>query len=139
MLDGRSHADALQRTLPSEVIYDIAGKGYTRLRAGVGRDDGERKDDISPGVRFFVFKDKPDPERLVRVDSSTPVPPLPRAVGKEQLVSNLFQYMLGRPPSASERKLSTATLSASGGKIKAEVWADPIWAIAMQPEFQLIY
>jgi hypothetical protein len=138
-LDGRAHADALQSTLPSEVIYDIAGKGFTRLRAAVGLDDACRKDDISPGVRFFVFQDKPDPERLVRVDASTPVPPLPRAVGKEQLVSNLFQYMLGRQPSAGERRLATATLSASGGKIKAEGLADLLWAIAMQPEFQLIY
>jgi len=76
---------------------------------------------------------------LVRVDSSTAVPPLPRAVGKEQLVSTLFQYMLGRPPSAGERRLAVATLSASGGKVKAEGLADLLWAIAMQPEFQLIY
>src|SRR5216684_3829161 len=46
-LDGRTHADALQTTLPSEVIYDMAGRGYTRLRATVGLDDACRKDDIS--------------------------------------------------------------------------------------------
>ncbi len=138
-LGERTHVDALQTTLPSELIYDIHGVGYTRLRATVGLDDACRKDDISPGVRFFVFKDKPDPERLVRVDSITPVPPLPLAVAKEQLISNLFQYMLGRPPSRGERRLATATLSGSGVKIKSEGLADLLWAIAMQPEFQLIY
>src|SRR5260370_12605238 len=92
-LDGRTHADALQTTLPSEVIYDMAGRGYTRLRATVGLDDACRKDDISPGLRVFVFKDKPDPERLVRVDSSTPVPPLPRAVRSEEHTSELHSHL----------------------------------------------
>jgi hypothetical protein len=138
-LDGRAHVDALQTTVPSEVIYDVAGKGYTRLRATVGLDDACRKDDISPGVRFFVFKDKPDPERLVRVDSRTPVPSLARMSTKEQLVSTVFQYMLGRPPAAGERKLAIASLSEGDVKINAEGLADLLWAIATQPEFQLIY
>jgi len=138
-LEERTHADALRTTLPSELIYDIAGTGYTRLRATVGLDDACRKDDISPGVRFFVFKDKPDPERLVRLDPATPVPALPRVFAKEQLVSTLFQYMLGRAPSAGERRLSAAMLANGGAKIKAEGLADLLWAIAMQPEFQLIY
>jgi mono/diheme cytochrome c family protein len=133
-----THIDAMRTTLASELIYDIAGTGYTRLRATVGLDNACRKDDISPGVRFFVFKDKPDPERLVRVDSTTPVPLLTRGVGKEQLVSTLFQYMLGRLPTAAERKLATATLE-GGDKIKPEGLTDLLWAIVMQPEFQLIY
>jgi len=138
-LEGREHADALRTALPSELIYDMPSAGYTRLRATVGLDDACRKDDISPGVRFFVFKDKPDREQLVRVAQGTPAPPLPRAVGRDQLVSNLFQYMLGRLPSAGERKLANVTLSGNGSKIKAEGLADVLWAIAMQPEFQLIY
>lgn len=138
-LEGREHADALRTTLPSELIYDMPGTGYMRLRATVGLDDACRKDDISPGVRFFVFKDKPDREQLLRVEQGTPAPPLPRAGGKDQLVPNLFQYMLGRSPSAGERKLANVTLSENGGKIKAEGLADLLWAIAMQPEFQLIY
>jgi mono/diheme cytochrome c family protein len=138
-LDERTHVDALRITLPSELIYDISGAGFTRLRATVGLDDACRKDDISPGVRFFVFKDKPDPERLVRMNAGMPVPPLPRIFAKEQLVPVLFQYMLGRLPSAGERKLAAATLTEGGSKIKTEGLADLLWAIAMQPEFQLIY
>jgi hypothetical protein len=138
-LDGRTHADAMRTMLPSELIYDITGAGYTRLRVTAGLDDACRKDDISPGVRFFVFKDKPDRERLVRVYPATPVPQLPHIFAKEQLVSTLFRYMLSRPPSAAERKLATATLSEGGVKIKAEGLADLLWAMVMQPEFQLIY
>ncbi|HEY6391273.1 MAG TPA: DUF1549 domain-containing protein [Bryobacteraceae bacterium] len=137
-LDERTHADALRTTLPSELIYDISGAGFTRLRATVGLDDACRKDDISPGVRFFVFKDKPDPERLVRLVPGTPVP-LPRILAKEQLVSTLFRYMLGRAPSANERRLAAAALAETGGKINADGLADLLWSIAMQPEFQLIY
>jgi mono/diheme cytochrome c family protein len=138
-LGEHTHVDAMRTTLPSELIYDVAGHAYARLRATVGLDNACRKDDISPGVRFFVFKDKPDPERLVRLDPSTPVPPLPRIFAKEQLVSTLFQYMLGRTPTAEERRLAATTLAAGGVKIKAEGLADLLWAIAMQPEFQLIY
>jgi mono/diheme cytochrome c family protein len=138
-VEERTHVDALRTTLPSEVIYDIRGSGYTRMRATVGLDDSCRKDDISPGVRFFVFKEKPDPERLVRMDPSAPVEPLPRVAGKSQLVSTLFQYMLGRPATAAERRLATGALTEAGAKIKADSLADLLWALAMQPEFQLIY
>jgi hypothetical protein len=138
-VEERTHVDALRVTLPSEVIYDIRGAGYSKLRAMVGLDDSCRKDDISPGVRFFVFKEKPDPERLVRMDTGAPVRPLPRVVGKSQMVSTLFQYMLGRPATAAERRQATGALTGAGAKINADNLADLLWAFAMQPEFQLIY
>ena len=43
---------------------DIEGKGFTRFRARAMIDDKSRTSDISPAVRFFVFNEKPDPDRL---------------------------------------------------------------------------
>jgi Protein of unknown function (DUF1549)/Protein of unknown function (DUF1553)/Planctomycete cytochrome C len=139
IVDKREHVDALRTTLSSELIYDIRGAGYIRMRAKVALDDSCRKDDISPSVRFFVFKEKPDPEQLVRLDPGTPVEPLPHIVKKDQLVFTLFQYMLGRPPSSTESRIASGALAETGSKITAESLADLLWAIAMQPEFQLIY
>ena len=131
------HRDSLTATLPSELVYDIAGKGYTRLRAFVGLEDQCLQNDISPSVRFFVFQEKPDFERLIQVEGGTPVPAMKEKLGREELISEIFQYMLGRGPSIEERRLARVALGS--GTIKAEGLADLLWAVAMQPEFQLIY
>ena len=133
------HRDALITALPSELVYDIAGKGFTRLRAFVGLEDQCLQNDITPGVRFFVFQEKPDLDRLVQVEPGTPVPPVQGKLTKEQLISTVFEYMLGRRPSLEERKLANAALGANSARIKSVGLADLLWGIAMQPEFQLIY
>jgi hypothetical protein len=137
-LAGAKHAGALRTALPSEVVYDIAGKGYTRLRAIAGVADECIQDDISPRVRFFVFDRKPDPDSLVKVEPGTPAPPVRIPRNPDGLAAAIFEYMIGRPPSATERDLALATLAPSG-RVTAEGLADLLWAAAMQPEFQFIY
>ena len=129
---GEPRRDALVTPMPAELVYDIAGKGYTRFQAIVGFDDQCLQNDIGPAVRFFVFKDTPDPERLVRVQSAMPVTP-PSAKGR--LIPIVFEYMLGREPSAQEQKFAGEMLATD----RAKGLADLLWAIAMQPEFQFIY
>ena len=137
---GEVRTDVLITPLPTELVYDIAGKGYTRFRAIVSFDDQCLQNDIGPAVRFFVFKEKPDPERLVRVEPGMPVaPPLSKPFTESQLVSTVFEYMLGRAPSQQEHKLAVETLASNQKSIKPEGLADFLWAVAMQPEFQLIY
>ena len=138
---GDVHANVLIAHLPStELVYDIAGLGYTRFKATVGFDDQCLQNDIGPGVRFFVFQEKPDPERLVRVDPAMPVtPPLAAPFSDSELISTVFQYMLDRSPSARENKLAAETLAANENRTRAQGLADLLWAVAMQPEFQLIY
>jgi hypothetical protein len=159
---GEIRRDAMLTSLPAELTYDIAGKGYTRFRAIVGFDDQCLQNDIGPAVRFFVFNAAPDLERLVRVEPAMPVtPPLsapfdpslnppanpslnPPAnpsrnppANKDRVISTVFEFMLGRSPSRQEKTLAERMLG--GDQVKAEGLADLLWAIAMQPEFQLIY
>jgi hypothetical protein len=135
---GEARQDAIATEFPAELIYEIKGKGYTRFRAIAGFDDQSLHNDIGPSARFFVFKEKPDLERLVRVRPAMPVGPPPVAsLTKDRLISTVFEYMLGRQPSRKEQHLAAKTLGA--GPLKPEALADLLWAIAMQPEFQLVY
>jgi hypothetical protein len=128
--------DALATPLPSELVYDIGGRGYSRFHAIVGLEERCLQNDIGPSVRFFVFKETPDSERLVRVDPAMPVtPPLVPPFTSDRVVSTVFEYMLGRQPSAQERKLASEMLGAD----RVKGLADLLWAIAMQAEFQFIY
>ncbi len=137
-INGQPHPDALLVTLPTDLVYNLRGAGYTRLRATVGLDDPCRQDDISPAVRFFVFKEKPDMQRLVQVSPAVPAPTLQAPRAKSELVASIFQYMLDRAPSRQEQKLAAEALG-PGREIKPEGLADLLWSVAMQPEFQLIY
>jgi uncharacterized protein DUF1549/uncharacterized protein DUF1553/cytochrome c len=128
--------DALATPLPSELVYDIGGREYTRFRAIVGLEDRCLQNDIGPSVRFFVFQETPDPERLVRVDPGMPVtPPLSGPFTNDRVIATVFEFMVGRQPSAQERKLASEMLGAD----RVKGLADLLWAIAMQAEFQFIY
>ena len=50
------------------MVWNIAGKGFTRFRAQAAIDERSRKSDIGPAVRFFVFTEKPNPDRLIRLE-----------------------------------------------------------------------
>ncbi len=135
---GEPRRDAILTAFPAELIYDIKGKGYTRFRAIVGFDDQSLRNDIGPAARFFVFKETPDLERLVRVQGAMPVePPLSAPYTRERVISTVFEFMLNRQPSRQERQLAAKMLG--DGQVKPEGLADLLWAIAMQPEFQLVY
>ena len=67
--------DGVRVKNPSVVVYDIAGKGFTRFRGVVGLENpkSEIGSTLNPAVRFFVFDTEPNMERLV------PPAPVPAA------------------------------------------------------------
>jgi uncharacterized protein DUF1549/uncharacterized protein DUF1553 len=139
---GDALQDALTGSVPSELVFDLTGKGFTKLHVMFGLDDSCLQNDISPAVRFFVFREKPDTDRLVKVAPETPVPsPLTAPLTGDSLVTAIFETMLSRKPSTQERTLALSAVSAQGApsRMSADGVADLLWSIAMQPEFQLIY
>ena len=128
---------------PSVVVYDIAGKGFTTLRGVIGLEN--RASDIgatlNPQLRFFVFDAAPNLERLVPPAADPPLPRAPPQTTTAETIDRVFRHALGRAPSAAERRLAEDALRdpARPGKPSAEGLADLLWAIAMKPEFQLIY
>jgi hypothetical protein len=125
-------ADGLRATAPSTVVYDISGRGFTRIRGTVGLEKSCMRSDISPAVRFFVFDNAPDPERLVEVSPETPIAPVPHY---GDLIERIFLQALGRLPTPAERGLANAALA----KQPVDGLADLLWSVAMLPEFQLIH
>jgi hypothetical protein len=54
----------------------------------------------------------------------------------EKLIQIIFTSALGRPPTPDEFRLASAVV---GAEAKKEAVEDVLWAVAMLPEFQLIY
>ncbi|MEP6916356.1 MAG: DUF1549 domain-containing protein [Acidobacteriota bacterium] len=128
---------------PSVLVYDIAGKGFTRLRGIVGLENRQSEigSTLNPQVRFFVFDAAPNMEHLV---PPAPEPPLPRAAALTdipQAIDRVFWQGLGRAPSPAERQVAEEALRdpAGGPRPSAAGLADLLWAVTMKPEFQLIY
>ena len=134
-MKGAAFDSGIRTALTSEIVYDIAGRGFTRLQASAGLEQACLQSDISPSVRFFVFNTKPDFERLVKVAPELPVPALTGATSRDQMIDRVFTFSLGRTPTARERTLAAAYLT---DPISPDGLADLIWSVAMLPEFQLI-
>ena len=128
---------------PSQVVYDISGKGFTRFRgnADVENARAEIGSTLNPQLRFFVFDAEPNPDRLVPPAPETPFPPPASVAGIPGLVDRVFRHALGRAPTAAERQNAEAALvdPARPGRPSPEGLADLLWAVLMKPEFQLIF
>jgi hypothetical protein len=133
----KSFSGGLRAKTPSELIFNIKGKGYTRLQAEVGVEAAGLANDINPHIRFFVFKDKPDLEELVKAGAETPVPQPAGPFSVDSLTTRVYRHALARDATPRERLLARELL-ASKGTISADGLADLLWCIAMLPEFQLI-
>jgi Protein of unknown function (DUF1549)/Protein of unknown function (DUF1553)/Planctomycete cytochrome C len=121
----------------SLILYPIEGLGLKRLTGAVGIDDGARSSDINPNVRFFVFSEKPDLERLLRVSGDPPTP-LPKPTRDPKvLIDQLFWQALSRKP--NPREVTTAMkLLIKGGQVAPGGLEDLIWSLIMHPEFQYV-
>jgi hypothetical protein len=135
-----ARGDAVRVNTPSRVVYDISGKGFTRLRGGVVLERRSFRSDIQPKIRFFVFEDEPNMERLVTVAPDAPVPGPPQLKTSSEMVDHIFWYTLERAPSARERRTAENALRdpAHPTQPSAGGLADLLWAVLMTPEFQLI-
>jgi hypothetical protein len=135
--EGAVHEGALITPVGSLIMYPIEGLGLTRLTGEVGIDDGARSSDINPRVRFFIFTEKPDRERLLRVSGEPPTPvPAPERDARK-LVERLYRQALSRGPNEQEMKIARELL-ANGGKVTAGGLEDLIWSLIMHPEFQYV-
>jgi hypothetical protein len=122
--------------VPSEIIYDIAGKAFARFRATVGVDEKSQLNEISPRVRFFVFTEEPDRHQLVRVAPGTPAITGTLEHGQATaLVTSLYRQALYREPSAQEIGVGVEFLSP---RVTPEGLEDLLWSIFLSPEFQYI-
>jgi hypothetical protein len=124
--------DGLRVKTPSILVFDIGGKGFTRLRGSVGIENKEVTSDLNPRVRFFVFDREPTMDRLLPAAPETPLPGVVVKTAREA-VDRVYWYALGRAPSAEER----AAAEKSAGT--PEGLADLLWAVVMKPEFQYVY
>ena len=123
------------------LVYDIAGKGFTRFYGIAGMENKVITSDLAPKIRFMIFDQKPDMERLTPVTAGSPVPQPPALKTSTAVVDRVFHYALGRAPSAKERDAAQSALfdPAHPDQVSAEGLADLLWAVLMKPEFQLIY
>ena len=127
----------------SRLVYEIAGKGFTRLRGGVDVDN-DRADigsTLNPALRFFIFDTEPNMDRLLPPLPDLPMPAAAPVTTVRATVDHIFWSALGRAPSAAERKTAEAAIDdpARPGKPSPAAVADLLWAVLMKPEFQLIY
>jgi hypothetical protein len=132
--------DAIVAKVPSELVYNIAGKGYTRFRASVGADKNCLSSDINPRIRFYVFSAKPDRARLMHVTGQPPVPPPAVNSNAEELISNIYLQALSRDPSEAERQAAREFLIGkdSSRKVLADGLEDLLWSVFLLPEFQFV-
>jgi hypothetical protein len=127
---------------PSVLVYDIAGKGFTRMRGIIGLENAPSDigSTLNPQVRFYVFDAEPNMERLIPPAPGPPLPPPAPVASVTEAVDRVFWHLLGRAPSAVERRLAEESLrSPDGPRPTAAALADLIWAVTMKPEFQFVY
>ena len=133
-------ANAVRVKFPSVVIYDIAGKEFTRFRGAPSLENIQYNQGEAVTARFFVFDQQPSMDRLVPPVPGTPLPAQPVLKTVPETVDYVYWYALGRAPSPGERQIANAALSdpAHPGRPPADGLADLMWAIFMTPEFQFI-
>lgn len=140
---GAAPGDGVRVKNPSVLVYDIAGKGFTRFRGVVGLENpkSEIGSTLNPQIRFFVFDAAPNMERLIPPAPGTPLPPRAVITTAAEAIDRVFWHLLGRAPTAAERRAASEALRdpAGGTRPSAQGLADLLWAVMMKPEFQLIY
>jgi hypothetical protein len=128
---------------PSVLVYDIAGRGFTKFRGTIGIENpaSDIGSTLNPQVRFFVFDAEPDMDRLLPPAPGAPLPAAALPPGASGLIDRVFRQALGRVPSEPERRAAEEALKDPSGSPKpyAPGLADLLWAVFMKPEFQLIY
>jgi hypothetical protein len=135
--------DGVRVRNPSVLVYDIAGRGFTRFRGVMGLENkkSEIGATLDPQLRFFIFDAEPDMERLLPPRPGPPPVTPPVVATRQEAIDRAFWHLLGRAPSAAERQAADATLTdpSRGDRPSPTGLADLLWALTMKPEFQLIY
>jgi mono/diheme cytochrome c family protein len=133
-------ASAVRVKFPSVLIYDIAGKGFTRFTGLPSLENVPLVQGETVAARFFIFDQKPSMDLLAPPDPETPLPPLPVVKTISEAIDRVYWYLLGRAPSPAERQIASDGLRdpSQPGRPSADGLADLMWAVLMSPEFQFI-
>ncbi len=138
-----AQVQALRVTNPSTLTYDIAGRGFTRLRGTLWIENpvADVGSILDPQLRFYVFSSEPNMDRLRPPVPGRPLPLAPPIGSATAVVDRVFRYLLGRAPSPAERQAAENAVQAPQrpGHPSPEGLAELLWAVLMMPEFQFIY
>ena len=129
---GQERREALIASVPGRIVYEIAGKGYTKFRSSVGLDESGLRPEITAKVRFFVFTEEPDRDELVRATGDPPAAWRGQHRG-EPLLRSIFRYAVSREPSQSEMADAKELVGQ-----EAEGMEDLLWILFLSPEFQFL-
>jgi hypothetical protein len=121
----------------TRLVVPIGGLGYVRMRGRVALDDRSTSDDIEGAVRFFVFGEQPDRERLVRVSGPPPAPAPPPLGSVDEAGERLYLQLLARKPNPAEARIVKNYFA--GGKLAPAALEDLLWSLLLHPEFQYLY
>ncbi len=135
--DKVKHERSIIAPVGSLISYPVEGLGLKRLTGEAGVDDGARSSDINANVRFFVFTEKPDLERLLRVSGDAPTALPAPSRDPKVLIGRLFWEALSRRPNPREAVVATKLL-VKDGKVTQGGLEDLIWSLIMHPEFQYV-
>ena len=124
--------DDMMGAIPAEKYFNVAGKGYTKLRATIGPDLQVISSDISPRMRFFVFAEKPNHAQLVNLEGEPPIKTKWTTDNAESLVKRLYLHALGRAPQAAELAIAKPMAATANGL------EDLLWSVFISPEFEFI-
>ncbi|MEZ5396759.1 MAG: DUF1553 domain-containing protein [Bryobacterales bacterium] len=126
--------------LPFERVVELSGKSYAKLRVKAGVTAASKASDINARARFFVFREKPDRNRLVEPGGASPIGLTVNRLPADatQAVQSLYLRALGRGPSEEERKIALELLRPENGVVPTEGLADLLWSVVLLPEFQVI-
>jgi hypothetical protein len=128
---------------PSTLVYDVTGRGFARMRGTMWVENpvSDIGATLDPQLRFYVFSDEPNMERLVPPTPGVPMPSPLALANVGEAVDRVFMHALGRTPSAAERQAAEAALRRADGSDRPSVegLTDLLWVLFVKPEFQLIY
>ena len=123
--------------------YDIAGRGFTEFRGVMWLENSvaEIGATLDPQVRFYVFGEAPNLERLIPPLQGVPLPAPASPTSAASAVDHVYRHVLGRAPTTQERQVAEAALRdpAQPARPSAEGLADVLWSLLMKPEFQFIH
>lgn len=128
---GAAAAPAVVMAVNSMQKVEIGGP---RLAGVAGVDESSLASDINPRIRFFIFGQEPDRERLFEPASPPPLPRMSEVKGSGAIIERVYRWALARDPGPAERNLAESMLESNG----TEAVEDLLWSVFMSPEFQYV-
>ncbi|HEU0120593.1 MAG TPA: DUF1549 domain-containing protein [Bryobacteraceae bacterium] len=121
-----AYADTVVAPFGKAVLLTVP-EGARRLTGQLVVDDVGRLSDVNSAVRFYIFPRPPDRNLLTKVTEPLPAPAPGIEKNRARMTERLFLQMLGRGPTAAEKKL------AEGVELE-----DLLWTLLLHPEFQYV-